>query len=211
MNPYSVFQSVSTEQLQALKVCLSGETRSFQRGEIIIRHTDRNENIGILHKGLVFLISISEDGETSIIDYYERGNIFGKGFTPDSDINLYYLTAKEDCEVTFFPYEKLMNCCEQNCEKHKSMISGIIFHSFRRCQMHIDILSCRSIRGKITAYLRYMRIQKESDSFELPISLSDLAGYLSVDRSAMMREIRKMKEEHLISAKGSHIQILSHL
>ena len=35
-------------------------------------------------------------------------------------------------------------------------------------------------------------------SFHLPFTLSALADYISADRSAMMRELRKMKEEHLV-------------
>ena len=209
MNKYSIFNAVQENDFHDTETCLSAERRNFLKNDIIIRSTDTNNNIGIINKGLAFLLSISEDGETSIIDYYEKGNIFGKIFTPESNVNLYYIVAKENCEITFFDYEKLISCCTQNCEKHGIIISSIVADSFRRCQMHIDILSCRSIRGKLSAYFKYMKEQKHSDRFDLPISLSDLADYISVDRSAMMRELRKMKNEGLITAQGSKITVIS--
>ena len=54
-----------------------------------------------------------------------------------------------------------------------------------------------------------MKEQSPSSEINLPVSLSDLADYLSVDRSAMMREMKKMKQEEMISAKGSKITLLN--
>ena len=52
-----------------------------------------------------------------------------------------------------------------------------------------------------------MKNKKNSDEFEIPLSLSDLADYLSVDRSAMMREIKKMNQEGLIVSKGRSVRL----
>ena len=42
----------------------------------------------------------------------------------------------------------------------------------------------------------------------LPISFTELAEYLSVDRSAMTREISYLKEDNLIKTNGRRITIL---
>ena len=42
----------------------------------------------------------------------------------------------------------------------------------------------------------------------LPFSLTTLADYLSVDRSAMMREIRNLIDEGFISKEGNRIKLL---
>ncbi len=208
MDQYSVFNNYSDAEFEEMRKCLSGEKRIFAKNDVIMRHSNSENNIGIINKGVAFLLSISEDGEKGIIDYYEKGCVFGKSFAPDCEINLFYVLAKEKCEVTFFSYDSLMNCCTENCNKHRKIISNIIMNSFRRSQMHIDILSCRSIKGKLSTYFRYMKHSKNSDKFEIPVSLSDLADYLSVDRSAMMREIKKMKDQNLIDSKGSQITII---
>ena len=46
------------------------------------------------------------------------------------------------------------------------------------------------------------------DVFELPFSLSYLAEYICADRSAMMREIRKMSDEGLIRTDRRKIELL---
>jgi predicted transcriptional regulator len=47
-----------------------------------------------------------------------------------------------------------------------------------------------------------------SKTFTIPFSLTDLADYLSVDRSAMMREISHLKEEGFIEKKGKQFKLL---
>ena len=47
-----------------------------------------------------------------------------------------------------------------------------------------------------------------SRTFPLPFSLSMLADYISADCSAMMREMRKMREEDLISTEGRSVTLL---
>ena len=40
--------------------------------------------------------------------------------------------------------------------------------------------------------------KKKSKRFNLPITYIELADYLSVDRSAMMRELKKLKSDKII-------------
>ena len=44
-------------------------------------------------------------------------------------------------------------------------------------------------------------------SFLLPFSLSALADYISADRSAMMRELKKMREEMLVTISGRQVTL----
>ena len=43
-----------------------------------------------------------------------------------------------------------------------------------------------------------MSERAKSDYFEIPFNITELANYLSVDRSAMSNELSKMKKEGLI-------------
>ena len=72
----------------------------------------------------------------------------------------------------------------------------------------VDILSHRSIRGKLMSYFRIQSTKQGSLTFDLPFSLLKLANYLCIDRSAMMREIKKMKEEEIIELNGRVVTLL---
>ena len=70
------------------------------------------------------------------------------------------------------------------------------------------MLSRRSIRDKLMCYFLQQRDRTGSDTFQLPFSLSVLADYIASDRSAMMRELKKMREEGLIENSGRNITLL---
>ena len=53
-----------------------------------------------------------------------------------------------------------------------------------------------------------LEIKNLSKSFTLPFSLTDLADYLSIDRSAMMREMKLLKEEGFIKKTGNKFTLL---
>ena len=72
----------------------------------------------------------------------------------------------------------------------------------QRLLAHIHILSQHSHRGKILAFLEYYRDRAGENPFRLPMSLTDAADYLAIDRSAMMREIGLMETDSLFSHHG---------
>jgi CRP-like cAMP-binding protein len=69
----------------------------------------------------------------------------------------------------------------------------------------VEVLSRRTIRDKL---LRYFALQCGAagiGSFHLPFTLSALAEYISTDRSAMMRELRKLREEGIVEISGRKV------
>ena len=67
------------------------------------------------------------------------------------------------------------------------------------------MLSRRSIRDKLMCYFSLMAAKNRSGEFLLPFSLSALADYISTDRSAMMRELKKMRQEELVDVHGRKV------
>ena len=62
----------------------------------------------------------------------------------------------------------------------------------------IKHLSARTTREKLLSYLSSEAQRQRSAYISLPFNRQELADYLSVERSAMSRELGKMKAEGLI-------------
>jgi Mn-dependent DtxR family transcriptional regulator len=54
------------------------------------------------------------------------------------------------------------------------------------------------VREKILTYLRRIQIEENSSDIEIPFDRSAMAEYLNVERSALSRELSKMKTDGLI-------------
>ena len=61
---------------------------------------------------------------------------------------------------------------------------------------------------KLMAYLHSLAAEKNTGKFKLPMSYTALAQYLSVDRSAMMREIRNLTDEGVLWRDGRNVELL---
>ena len=96
MNHSALFNQLSDSELGELSACLCAEEKSYKKNDISTKYQENDNKAGIVRSGLAYLISINDNGETSILDYYESGNIFGQNFSPNTSINLYYIFAKKN-------------------------------------------------------------------------------------------------------------------
>ena len=62
----------------------------------------------------------------------------------------------------------------------------------------MSFLSRRTLREKLLGYLTTQARLAENCRFTIPFSRQELADYLSVDRSALSKELSRMKEEGLL-------------
>ena len=71
----------------------------------------------------------------------------------------------------------------------------------------IEILTNKTTRDKLLTYFKMNSNEGNNRTIYLPFSLTDLADYLSVNRSAMSRELKYLKDEGFIEIKGRKIKL----
>ena len=71
-----------------------------------------------------------------------------------------------------------------------------------------EMLTHKSVRDKLLFYFNNLSSEEKKKKFNLPFSYTDLADYLVLDRSAMMRELSKMDNEGIIKKEGKTITLL---
>ena len=72
----------------------------------------------------------------------------------------------------------------------------------------INLLSQRTIREKLLSYFSMIIMQNKSKKFRIPFSRNQLAEFICVDRSALSRELSKMKEEGLLKFEKDDFELL---
>ena len=72
-----------------------------------------------------------------------------------------------------------------------------------------EILCKKTLRSKILAYLEQEARNHGCRSFTIPFNRTDLANYLDADRSALTRELARMKEEGLIDFTKNNFELLT--
>ena len=72
----------------------------------------------------------------------------------------------------------------------------------------INLLSQRTIREKLLTYFSMIITQNKSKKFRVPFSRNQLAEFICVDRSALSRELSKMKEEGILKFEKDDFELL---
>ncbi len=191
--------------------CESVKKKYFKKNQVITTYIQKRNQICILLSGEADLVRYDFNGAKSIIEHYTNYDIFGEAFYSIAVNNELSVEAKKNCEVLFYSYNNLYNECKSNCKFHKQLteqFSKIVVYKMKSLNTRIEILTKRSIREKILGYFNILSTRALSKSFTLPFSLTDFADFLSVDRSAMMREIKCLKDEGFISKEGNTFKLL---
>ena len=209
MNEILIKIGFTESDAKELSQCITPVTKTFDKGEIISDMSDNVNDIGFIVNGTAYFVSSTFEGQKNIIDIFTDNGVFGKPFSPEISGNGYYILAKTRCTVAFIPYEKLLNCCHKQCSRHMKIMEYVVNSYAKSTQIHIDILNKRTIRDKLCCYLRYLSIQTNSRQVTIPVPFTDLADYLAVDRSSMMRELKKMNDDNLIHTNNKKILLIN--
>ena len=191
--------------------CAKMQRKFFKKGDVITNYMEKRKQICILISGDADLIRYDLNGNKNIIESYTTGNIFGEAFYPVNTNNELFVQATDNCEVMLFLYDDIRVKCKMNCRYHATLVSTLldaVLNNAVRQNTRIEILSKRTIREKLLSYFSLLSTKSFSKNIVIPFSLTNLADYLSVDRSAMMREMKSLVNEGFISKNGNKIKIL---
>lgn len=207
----ALFADVSAESIEKMVPCFDMTKRNFAEKDIIPTRDGSKEYICLLLSGAVSISRISMDGSLDLLEYLENTGVFGDAFAFSNQEDAFVTVCEEDCTVLFIEKQNITKRCSNACQHHTQVVENMLqlmANKVVHLTEKVDILSHRSIRGKLMSYFRIQSTKQDSLTFELPFSLLKLANYLCVDRSAMMREIRKMKDEEIIRLEGGEVTLL---
>lgn len=196
MEELSIFKDIPQDEIKDILKSLGSRKIHFKKEHIILSNIVEDDLIGVVLSGKANIINYDYFGNRDIIDSLEYDAVFGKPFSYIN--NNISIIAATDCEVLFLDYHELM----RNQKKYEIInynINRLLTSKIYGLYEKIEILSKRTIREKLLNYFSNMAKKRGKKTFNLPVTYIELADFLSVDRSAMMREIRKLKDDKIIT------------
>lgn len=192
--------------------CFGAHRRHFSAGEIICDYDQTSTMVGILESGRASLIRIDIYGTRTILETLSAGDVFGEvlSFSGISEDSISVVCDK-NASILFFEYHHITHPCSKSCTHHTTLLENmfrLISKKSIALSERVEVLSRRTIRDKLLCYFSLQAFHQNQHSFELPFSISALADYICSDRSAMMREMKSMREDGLIETDGRKISLL---
>ena len=208
---FPIFHGITSDSVMCMMDCFHVRQASYSPGEVIREYDGSSREVGILARGAADLVRIDYSGVRTILERLEEGGIFGEvlAFTVQTGDSVSVVSAG-NCTVLYMDYSQIMKRCEKACTHHSQLVQnlfGLVAEQMQQMGRRVEVLSRRSIREKL---LCYFALQAGEDrSFSLPFTLSALADYIGSDRSAMMRELGKLRQEGRVAVEGRQVRLLS--
>ena len=204
-----IFDNITEKNKQKLLKLLEANTFSYKKDSYILR-TIKNDNIiGIILEGYAQIIRTDYNGNRTITEELEANDVFGSTLSSLKNKE-YQIITKEDTKIILIDYDRIINYSENNKGYYNEFIKNllqIVIEKVNQKNERIEILTRKTTRNKLLEYFSITAKRYGSKYVYLPFNFTDLADYLAVDRSAMSRELKYLKEEGFIEIKGKRITL----
>ena len=203
------FEDISKKNIKKLLWLLESKEETFTKGMSINNYYKNTNIVGVIISGAVQVVRTNSQGVYNIIEELKEDEVF------TTEIHIYSneinIIAIEDTKVVIIDYDYIIS----NINNEKQYFNKFIKNMFQiynekliEKNERLEILSKKSIRNKLLTYFEIQYNKKGSKYIYLPFNFKDLAEYLSIDRAAMSREIKYLKEEGFIETKSKRITLL---
>jgi CRP-like cAMP-binding protein len=204
----NLFENISDKNILKLKRILRSSTIKYPKNVNILSNVNHSDSISIIDYGNVQLVYNDYEGNKVVLEELMEGDIIGTlSLITSEEITC---ITKEETQITYIEYNQITNDDIIKYDFYIIFIKNLIrilTEQLKSRNTRIELLTKKSTRDKLLAYFKLQSQIKKNKSYTLPMSYTELASYLSVDRSAMTREIKYLTEEGFIKKENKRITI----
>ncbi len=208
-----LFYNISEKNKEKLLTYLEAVTYKYAKNKRILNNLISNNFICIILKGSIEITRIDVEGNKRLIDSYETNSLFcslSYSFKNEET----EITTKEETKIIIIDFNSIINMNENKLSIYNTFLKNltiILSKIIVKSNERIEVLSNKSIRDKLLDYFKIQSKKNNSKVIYLPVSYTELADYLAVNRSALSREIKNLKDDGLIETRGRRIKLLYYL
>ena len=206
----SLFKDITTDNKSKLLKLLETSNFTYQKGVNIAYLFKDKESIGLVIDGSLDIVRIDYNGTRTIIETIYEDEILGTSLTSLLS-NDYEIITREDTKILWLDYKVILGINDTKYSYYNQFIKNLLMIALEKNTLkneRIEILTQKTIRNKLLEYFRIEALKNRSKIIYLKSTWQDLADYLAIDRCAMTRELKNLKEEGFISVKGRVITLL---
>ena len=209
----ALFRGMEFVELENFLACLSTTERSYGKLEMILAAGAKVKSVGILLEGSAQITREDGDGNRAILSELVPSDLFGEAYAAVSSREVpITVIATGPCRVLWIPFHSIVSQCANACDIHQRLVENFIrLIAEKNIMMNekMRLISCRTTRDKLLTYFKDYSEMVGRQTFQIPFSWTELADYLCVDRSAMSRELGRLRDQGIIAYHKNEIQWLT--
>ena len=205
-----LFEAMSEAELADMQALHCMRTKVFEKNAVILHSGDRVRNLGIVLNGSVLIENVNVWGDKSILSRVEPGQVFAESYALCGEPLLVDAVAAERAEILFLHLDIVLSPEYSGRPWHARLMQRLTLMTARKnlvLSRRIFCTSPRSVRERLLTYLSGQTLQCGSAEFDIPFNRQQMADYLNLDRSALSKELGRMRDEGLLSFRKNHFRL----
>lgn len=206
-----LFRGIGDDAFEQMRQYGGTRQKQFAKGETIFRTGETVHELGIVLSGSVNIENIDLWGNKSILSHIPAGQVFAETYAYCGEPMMVDAVADEDTQVLFLDLDRLLRTPHPKCSWQQVLNNNLLsisLHKNLALSERIFCTSPKTIRGRLLLYLSNQSAKAGSRTFTIPFNRQALADYLNLDRSALSKELGKMRDEHLLLVDKSTFTLL---
>lgn len=201
LNSSPLFSGITQEEIAEMRNLGFVRRKKFLKGERILRAGDKTEEPGVILSGGVNIENVDLWGNKSILNNLAAGQVFAETYAVCRESMMVDAVAAENCEVAFFNLNLLLNENNASAGWYIKLLNNSLRVFARKNLALSNRIFCttpKSVRGRLLTYLSSLAVKNGKNSFFIPFNRQQLADYLNVERTALSKELGRMRDDNLI-------------
>ena len=196
----ALFAGMCAEEVEGLLGRLACTRRQYEKGEVLLHAGYENRSIGVVLYGEIEAMKLAADGTQFLTARMGPGGVFGDVLAGSrSTKSPVTVAATSRAGALWMPFSALVGCGQARLlQNYIALISDKYFSLDRR----VELLLRRGVREKLFYYLKTEAAPTPGGGRRTPFTRAALASYLGCERSALCREIGRLRREGLLRTQG---------
>lgn len=200
----------SEADIEEMMKCLKHDVKRYRKGQYVYRNGQIITDVCVVLSGSVQIENVDMLGNKSILGISEAGDIFAESYAciPNQPMLVDVITC-EDTEILFVNVPALFSE-SSSCGHGAKLIQNILRISSKKnlnLSMRIFHSAPKRIRARLYSYFSEQIALQGSNHIRIPLDRQQLADYLGVERTALSKELSKMRDEGLLTYRKNEFHI----
>ena len=191
-----LLQNLTEEELASIEQTAATSEQIFEKNEVIFHAGEMIREIGIV-----------ESGNCSILSKIMPGQVFAESYALSQTAMMVDAIATEKTKVFFLNTAIVLDPANAGKTWQSKLLRSMLAmtsHKNITLSNRIFCTTPKTIRARLATYFAQQQVQAGGLSFDVPFTRQQMADYLNLDRSALSKELGKMRDEGMLTFDKNH-------
>lgn len=209
-----LFRDIPAAELPPLLDALAPTARAYARGGVLVLAGYENHQVGVVLSGLLEAAKTAPDGTRLTVTHIGPGGIFGDVLsgsgTQKSPVTV---TAAAASRVLWISFDRLVDAPGAPPQAHRRLLRSFIAltaDKYFALERRVALLTLPRLRDRVLQYLRTEAQPGPEGSVVTPFTREALAAYLGCERTALCRQLSRLRDEGALRVQGRRFWLAEH-